>query len=111
MKRGARVGKRRRPLLRAASPGVLSRAAGIIKLLGHPERLMIVEALETGDLTVSEIYAVCGLDQAICSQHLRRLRLLNVVSARKRGLNVFYRITEPKVYHILACIRTCDVPR
>ena len=109
MTKEAGATKRPRTLLRAASPAVLSRAAGIIKLLGHPERLMIVEALEKGDRTVSEICAACGLDQAICSQHLRRLRLLSVVSARKQGLNVFYRITEPKVYHILECIRTCDV--
>jgi ArsR family transcriptional regulator len=100
-----RTGK---PLLRRINPKALGRAAQIIKLLGHPERLMIVEALEGGERTVSEVYELCDLDQAICSQHLRKLRELNVVEARKEGLNVRYRIVEPKVYHILNCIRKCD---
>ncbi len=99
---------RARPLLRRIDPRVLHSAAEIIKLLGHAERLKIVEALEDGEMTVSEIFEACSLGQAICSQHLRRLRTLGVVKARKHGLNVIYRITEPKVYHILNCIRTCD---
>ena len=99
----------RRRLLRGVNPALLARAAEIIKLLGHPGRLKIVEALEDGELTVSEIYRACDLDQAICSQHLRKLRTLGVVEARREGLNVIYRIVEPKVYHILECIRTCDV--
>jgi len=99
-----------RPLLRKVSPAVLARAAEIIKLLGHRERLTILEALEPGELTVSEICAVCRLPQAICSQHLRRLRKLKVVACRKDGLNVYYRIIEPKVHHVLACIRSCDIP-
>ena len=102
---------RSRPLLRRVDPGVLARAAEIIKLLGHRERLMIVEALERGELTVTDICELCHLSQAICSQHLRRLRQLKVVSCRKEGLNVHYRVIEPKVHHILECIRTCDIRR
>lgn len=90
---------------------MLARAAEIIKLLGHPERLKIVEALESGEQTVTEICQVCHLEQAICSQHLKRLRALSVVAARKDGLFVHYRVVEPKVRHILECIRACDVPR
>ena len=100
---------RPRPLLRRINPSVLARAAEIIKLLGHRERLLILEALEPGELTVSELCALCRLPQAICSQHLRRLRQLKVVACRKEGLNVYYRTIEPKVGHVLQCIRSCDV--
>lgn len=98
-----------RALLRKVSPDVLARAADIIKLLGHRERLKILEALELEELSVTEIGAVCRLPQAITSQHLRRLRQLKVVACRKDGLNVYYRIIEPKVHHILQCIRSCDI--
>lgn len=97
------------PLLRRVDPDLLARAAEIIKLLGHDERLKILEVLERGEKTVTEIRELCGLEQPICSQHLRRLRLLNVVATRKQGHHVFYRVVEPKVYHILECIRQCDV--
>jgi ArsR family transcriptional regulator len=92
------------------NPRVIARAAEIIKLLGHRERLMILEALEPGELTVTAICDTCRLGQAVCSQHLRRLRQLGVVACRREGPRVFYRVTEPKVRHILHCIRTCDIP-
>ena len=101
---------RTKALVRGIDPGMLKRAADIIKLLGHPDRLKIVEALEGTELSVTEICDTCELEQAICSQHLSRLRQLKVVACRKDGLKVYYRVVEPKVHHILNCIRTCDAP-
>ena len=97
-----------KPLLRRIDPAVLARAADIIKLLGHAERLKIVEVLERGEATVSEIRDAVGLPQAIVSQQLARLRGAHVVAARRDGVHVLYRIVEPKVQHVLSCIRTCD---
>jgi len=97
-----------RQLVRGIDPAMLKRAADIIKLLGHPDRLKIVEALQPAELSVTEICEICGLEQAICSQHLSRLRQHKVVTARKDGLHVRYRVIEPKVHHILECIRQCD---
>lgn len=95
-------------LLRRIDPAVLARAADIIKLLGHPERLKIVEVLERGEATVSQIRDAVDLPQAIVSQHLARLRGANVVAARRDGVHVLYRVVEPKVHHVLTCIRECD---
>ncbi|HMA38797.1 MAG TPA: metalloregulator ArsR/SmtB family transcription factor [Gemmatimonadales bacterium] len=95
-------------LLRRIDPTVLARAADIIKLLGHPERLKIVEVLERGEASVSEIREAVRLPQAIVSQHLARLRGANVVAARRDGVHVLYRVIEPKVHHVLTCIRECD---
>ena len=92
-------------------PKSLARAAEIITLLGHRERLMILEALNQGERTVSQLCRACGLPQAICSQHLRRLRALDVVSCRKDGLNVYYRVIEPRVRGILACVGDDRQPR
>jgi ArsR family transcriptional regulator len=89
-------------------PKSLARAAGIIKVLGHRERLRILAALDQGERTVSELCRASGLAQAICSQHLRRLRTLDIVSCRRDGSNVHYRIIEPRVHRILACV--CDAP-
>ncbi|MBL8987712.1 MAG: helix-turn-helix transcriptional regulator [Gemmatimonadetes bacterium] len=100
-----------KPLVRGIDSAMLKRAADIIKLLGHPERLKIVEALEGAERSVTEICDICDLEQAICSQHLSRLRQQKVVTARKDGLRVMYRVIEPKVHHILECIRKCDVRR
>jgi len=99
------------PLLRGIDAEVLRRAAEIIKLLGHPERLKLVEVLEGGEHTVGELTELCGLEQAVCSQHLSRLRGKGVVAARKEGQHVIYRLVEAKVPMILDCIRRCDARR
>jgi ArsR family transcriptional regulator len=99
----------RRQLVRSVTPEVLNRAAEIIRMLGHPERLKIVEVLEAGEATVSEIQDKVDLPQAIVSQHLAKMRGADIVAARRDGVHVHYHLTEPKVHHILQCIRTCDM--
>lgn len=96
-------------LVRGVEPEVLHRAAEIIKMLGHPDRLKIVEVLEQGETSVSAIQEVLGLPQAIVSQHLAKMRGCSIVSSRRDGNHVYYRIVEPKVGHILRCIRSCDM--
>lgn len=96
-------------LIRKVDPNVLSRAAEIIKILGHPERLKIVEVLESGEGTVTDVQEAVGLSQPSVSQHLARMRGAGIVASRRDGVNVYYRVVEPKVWHILKCIRTCDM--
>ncbi len=95
--------------IRSISPATLSRAADIIKMLGHPERLKIVEVLERGETTVAEIQETLDLPQATVSQQLAKMRGCGIVAQRRDGIHVHYRIVEPKVHHILRCIRTCDM--
>ena len=99
----------RRQLVRTVDPMVLNRAAEIIKMLGHAERLKIVEVLERGEATVTEIQEALELPQAIVSQHLAKMRGADIVAARRDGVHVYYRIVEAKVPHILNCIRSCDM--
>jgi ArsR family transcriptional regulator len=89
---------------------VIERAARVIRVLGHPLRLRLLEAMEAGERNVTELVAEVGVNQATVSQQLAILRLEGVVGARRDGPRVFYRITEPKVSSILACIRACDLP-
>lgn len=95
-------------LVRSLRPEVLTRAADVIRLLGHPDRLRIVEVLEQGEVPVSDIVDRLALPQPAVSQQLSRLRAHRVVAARRQGNQVYYRIVEPKVAHVLNCIRTCD---
>lgn len=87
---------------------VLDRAAVVIKCLGHPLRLRLLECLEAGEKTVSELQAYSGATQTAVSQQLGVLKARGVVDFRKKGTFVYYRIVEPKVNRILQCIRDCD---
>jgi len=91
-------------------PIVLERAARVIRILGHPLRLRILELLDAGERNVADLQAELGASQAVVSQQLGILRSEGVVAPRRDGPRVFYRITEPKVALILDCIRRCDLP-
>ena len=91
-------------------PAILDRASRVIRVLGHPLRLRILNVLEGAERNVTQLVIATGVSQAAVSQQLRILRAEGVVDDRREGSRVFYRITEPKVSKILDCIRTCDVP-
>jgi ArsR family transcriptional regulator len=88
-------------------PVQLGRAAAVIKCLGHPLRLQLLDALAGGAATVTELQTLTGATQAMVSQQLATLRGHGVVTARRNGPFVHYAISEPKVHHILDCIRGC----
>jgi ArsR family transcriptional regulator len=88
----------------------LQTAACVIKCLGHPLRLRLLEMMErSGELNVSELQASSGATQAAVSEQLGILRGHGVVAARRDGAYMLYRIIEPKVFRILACVRDCEI--
>ncbi|MBI5410887.1 MAG: winged helix-turn-helix transcriptional regulator [Nitrospirae bacterium] len=79
--------------------------AEVCKIFSHPKRLQIIEALRDHELTVSEVVDRLRLPKANVSQHLAVLRQKKVVVTRREGLNIYYRIANPKI------IRACDLMR
>jgi DNA-binding transcriptional ArsR family regulator len=91
-------------------PRVLAEAADMVRVLGHPVRLRIVELLEAGELTVKEIQGALDAPQALVSQQLARMRGAGIVEGRRDGANVRYRIADSRVVRMLDCLRHCDLP-
>jgi ArsR family transcriptional regulator len=87
---------------------VLQRSAIVIKCLGHPMRLRLLELLEHGEKTVSDLVDGTCAAQSAVSQQLSILRGHGVVDARRDGPFVYYHITRDEVRHILHCIRACN---
>lgn len=97
--------------LQRIDPAALAAAAAVIKVLGHPLRLELLEALERGEQTVSDLQAFTGANQTVVSQQLGILRGRGVVEARREGPFVYYRIADPRVHKVLACVRETGVER
>lgn len=95
-------------LIHGIAPAQLERAAATIRVLGHRDRLRILEVLETSESTVTDIQEQVELPQATVSQHLAKLRAQGIVAADRVGQNVYYSVVEPKVRLILECIRQYD---
>jgi ArsR family transcriptional regulator len=79
--------------------------AGIFQALAHPTRVAIVEFLQHGELSVSQLCDKVGIEQANASQHLAVLRNKHVVVARKEGNQTFYRLRDPLLAKVLEAMR------
>ncbi len=86
-------------------PRGLIEAAAMIRVLGHPIRLRIVECLEAGEQTVSALQARLRVPQAIVSQQLAKMRAGGIVRCRREGSSVWYRVADERVLRVLDCLR------
>ncbi len=75
--------------------------ADLLKAMAHPTRLQILTMLRQGEICVCHIENALGKRQPYISQQLMVLRDADVVESRKDGLQVYYRISDPRVYHLL----------
>lgn len=92
------------------SADMLLEAAEVLKCIGHPVRLEILELLDHHrEQTVTEVYEALDLDQPAVSQHLGIMRDKGIVAVRREGGNAWYRLADEKVIHVLDCIRKCDL--
>ena len=73
------------------------RAAVIGRALADPKRLCVLEKLASGEFSVSELSASVGCHVPNMSQHLAVLRSAGLVSTRRDGSTVYYRIADPRV--------------
>jgi len=85
----------------AVNERTLQLQADLLKAIAHPTRLRILEYLREGERCVCEITEQLELEQANVSQHLAVLKRQDLVSSRKDGLRVLYRINYPEIYDLL----------
>ena len=79
--------------------------ASVCQTLSHPKRLEILNTLRDKEMSVGELKKLTGLPKANLSQHLAILRQKKIVLTRRDGVNIYYRIGNPKV------IQACDLMR
>ena len=72
-------------------------ASDLLKAMAHQTRLLILCILANEEKTVSQIEALLGVQQAMVSQQLARLRMEGLVNTRRAGRLVYYSIGNPKV--------------
>ena len=73
----------------------------ILKALGHPIRLKMVEGLINNECNVNKIVDVLNIPQSTASQHLGILKSRGIVIARKEGVRTCYRVVDKRVRSIV----------
>ena len=79
--------------------------AEICKVFTNPKRLEIISLLRDEEKTVHELTELAGVPQANVSQHLTVLRQNNVVTTRRNGANIYYKIANPKILQAFDLMR------
>lgn len=74
---------------------VFESVARYFSVLGEPTRLRILHALCQEEKCVNEIIKVTALAQANVSRHLGLMYQAGLLSRRREGTQVFYRVADP----------------
>jgi ArsR family transcriptional regulator len=79
--------------------------ADLCKIFSNAKRLEIIDSLKDKEMSAGELIARIGLSKANLSQHMSVLKLKGVILTRREGVNIYYRIANPKILQACRLIR------
>lgn len=91
---------------RSFKQDLFAQFARVGKALANGNRLELLEFIAQGERSVDQLAKVAGLSVANTSQHLQQLRQAGLITCRKEGLRVFYRLDSDDVIALLDQLRT-----
>ena len=81
--------------------------AELCRTVGNPLRLLILWSLANGELSVNEITARVGSRLQNVSQHLHLLSSHDLISARREGQHIYYRLN--KTPRLMRCLEMAEL--
>lgn len=96
---------RQAPSNEAMKSALYEQLGRVAQALGSAGRLQILEFVAQGERSVDALAAMTGLSTANTSKHLQALRQAGLVSARKEGLRVYYRLAGDDVVELITALR------
>lgn len=91
---------------RAAKSALFDQFARVGKALSSGKRLELLDLLAQGERTVDGLARACELGLSTTSAHLQTLKAANLVTTRREGTKVIYRLAGTDVAQLLALVRT-----
>lgn len=76
-------------------------ATALLRSLAHEDRLLLLCKLSQGEMCVSDLEVELGIYQPSLSQHLGVLRRQKLVSTRREGKHIYYRVADDKAMAVL----------
>ena len=89
-----------------ASDAERRRYASVGRALADPKRLCVLESLAEGELSVRDLATRVSCQVPNMSQHLAVLRAAGLVTSRRNGSTLYYRLTDPRVLEAYRLIQT-----
>lgn len=94
----------RKPMNMENMTAKAAEVASLLATMANPVRLLILCSLADGEKPVHELVNNSGITQGAVSQHLTKLRNLNLVSTRRDGQSIYYSIRSNEVRQILTLL-------
>ncbi|MEM7373199.1 MAG: metalloregulator ArsR/SmtB family transcription factor [Bacteroidota bacterium] len=89
-------------------PPKLKKVARLLKTVGHPARLMIIDLLlDHHKLPVKEIFQAVDISQSNASQHLKALEEIGILVSERDGKHIMYSIDNPLIRQLIRCVQDC----
>ncbi|MBS1249279.1 MAG: Biofilm growth-associated repressor [Chloroflexi bacterium] len=79
----------------------LNQINNLLSALSHPARLRILLTIGQGEACVCHLEAHLGYRQAYISQHLMALREADLLTTRREGRYIFYRLADPSLLDLI----------
>ena len=79
--------------------------AEMCKVFSNPTRLEILNILKNKERSVTDMIKRTELSQANISQHLSIMRAKGIVTSNRKGKNIYYKLTSPKIIKAFDIIR------
>ncbi|MGY3618054.1 ArsR/SmtB family transcription factor [Bradyrhizobium sp. USDA 10063] len=76
-------------------------ASRLLTAMANAKRLMVLCNLLDGEKSVGDLAAIVGLSSAALSQHLGKMRALDLVATRRDGQTIYYRLASLEVREVL----------
>ncbi|MBC8378409.1 MAG: winged helix-turn-helix transcriptional regulator [Planctomycetes bacterium] len=86
---------------------LFEKQAAIAKAIAHPVRMAVLEFLKPGEQCVFDIAEAVGTERTNLSKHLSVMTNAGVLTSRKDGLKVMYRVKTPCLLRFMDCIKDC----
>jgi DNA-binding transcriptional ArsR family regulator len=80
------------------------RAAGLLKAMSNPVRLLVLCQLAEGEKSVGELERIVDVSQSALSQHLALLRARGLVRSRRSAQSIYYTLDGPEAPALLAAL-------
>ncbi|MGM3173635.1 ArsR/SmtB family transcription factor [Dickeya lacustris] len=85
-------------------------AADVLRAMANGDRLMLMCFLSQGEASVGQMEQALDIHQPTLSQQLGVMRRLHLVTTRREGKQIFYRIDDPKILTLLSTIYALYCP-
>ena len=79
------------------SKEIYRKTAELYKVMANAKRLEILNCIVEREASVNELSDMLGTRKSNTSQHLAYLRYVGLVTTRRQGKNIFYKITDPRI--------------